>query len=724
MPQEKKQRGRRGETKRKREEANASDHADPVKRHKSSEPGENVQIVTDGQDGHADGQYEAHAPFTHDGPRELPFYGMLDEQEQEYFKQADSTLDLNQFADEEEKDLFLNNLLREAKGKELKIANSQSCSRLMERLIAASNTEQLKTLWGKFSTHFLNLFQHRFASHCCEALFRKAAIVVTLEMRTSNKHSSERDSDKDEQRSMEDLFLSCIGELEGNLGYLITDPFASHPFRVLLVVLSGMLLEDTSTTALLQSKKKEHNVSSRSATTEVISTGSTRVIPDSFHGAIETIFTGVTANLDTSSLRALATHPVANPVLQLLLNLSLTRSSKQTAIKDPRSLFRLFIPDDPPEEGTESVAFINHLLYDPIGSRLLEVIVTHAPGKTFKTLFRSLFKDKMSVMARNETAAFVVIKVLERLGAADLESVVEPICSEVGTLAQRSRTNVVKTLVERCRIRGLDTTSLAVALQAAYGDDPSERLRKMLNIADASAIENNGNMSAERKAQRDTADPSKLNGSLLAQTMLAVPDTLRDLITNSILATEIPTIIAIAEDRTLSRVLQAALTAAPDQDPRFNRLFMPQFYPHIVSMATHTVASHVVDALWEASASLRFIREQMAAELLQGEAALRASVAGRAVWRNWKMDVYKTRRRDWLGDQQLDERLPTSSSPSANAEGMKKKTGIDLARERHAQKQAQARGHRQSKGAGHLTKGPLSGANAAAIVKSVAQATN
>jgi nucleolar protein 9 len=41
---------------------------------------------------------------------------------------------------------------KEADGKELKIANSQSCSRLMERLILLSTPIQLKGLFKKFSS--------------------------------------------------------------------------------------------------------------------------------------------------------------------------------------------------------------------------------------------------------------------------------------------------------------------------------------------------------------------------------------------------------------------------------------------------------------------------------------------------------------------------------------------------------------------------------------------
>lgn len=83
-------------------------------------------------------------------PVEKPFFGMLDEDEQEYFKRADSMLESNSFADDEELALFLANVYREAEGKELKIASSQSCSRLMERLVQLSRPQQLKALFTKF----------------------------------------------------------------------------------------------------------------------------------------------------------------------------------------------------------------------------------------------------------------------------------------------------------------------------------------------------------------------------------------------------------------------------------------------------------------------------------------------------------------------------------------------------------------------------------------------
>ena len=146
MPKENRKRGRREERKRKREEE--EDQAAASKRQKSEGAEEDVEIIVDGGIGAGpqEGYPEHAAP-----PGDLPFYGLLSEDEQEYFKRADSMLELNQFADPEERNLFLANVYKEASGKELKIANSQSCSRLMERLILLSTPDQLKRLFQKFS---------------------------------------------------------------------------------------------------------------------------------------------------------------------------------------------------------------------------------------------------------------------------------------------------------------------------------------------------------------------------------------------------------------------------------------------------------------------------------------------------------------------------------------------------------------------------------------------
>ncbi|KAL8831648.1 MAG: hypothetical protein Q9170_005202 [Blastenia crenularia] len=653
MPKEHKKRGRREEKKRKREH---EDENFMTKRQKSNERSEvEFRVANDRPFDGAD-----YAPIP--GPGEIPFYGLLDEEEQEYFKHADTLLELDQFNDAEERDLFLANVYQEASGKELKIANSQSCSRLMERLILMSTPEQLKALFRTFSGYFLNLAQHRFASHCCETLFLQAAPLVSDEIRAPTGGKSKKPAGK--SNTIEELFLNAIGELEGDLGYLMTDQFASHTLRVLLVMLSGRPLVDAYTATLLQSKKKE-NIKLSSQQNPLPSTSSsTRTVPDSFPAALDRVMKGIVAGLDTTYLRALASHPVANPLLQLLLDLEFGRSGKSKA-KDLTSLFRKLLPDDPPAEGTESASFFNGMLYDPIGSRLLEVLITNAPGKTFKALYQNLFRDRLSKLAKNETASYVLVKALERLNKEDLQQAVQELSPQIQALLDRSRTSILRCMVERCHVRGVDTEPLTFALKESYGQKPAERLVKMLQID----LVGSTNTSDERRKQIENQDPNKAHASLLAQSMLEAPGSLRDLITEGILATDNEILLRIAKDRSTTHVLQKSLACSGDT-LRYRRIIMPSLATMTTDLAMDPVGSHVVDAFWTGSEGLSFIREKIAEHLMQHEATLRDSVPGRAVWRNWKMDVYKTRKYDWL------------SEAKGRTDGTK--TGIELARERYA----------------------------------------
>jgi nucleolar protein 9 len=149
MPKEKKIRGRRNKDKKRKLDGDAEENS-PKRRRQSNEEPQPDQIVAPETIQH--GEDDAHAiagAYPH--PGDMPFYGLLDEEEQEYFRSADEMLEANQFSSPEDRENFLNSVYKEAEGKELKMANSQSCSRLMERLILLSSPAQLKSLFQKFS---------------------------------------------------------------------------------------------------------------------------------------------------------------------------------------------------------------------------------------------------------------------------------------------------------------------------------------------------------------------------------------------------------------------------------------------------------------------------------------------------------------------------------------------------------------------------------------------
>ncbi|KAK5172907.1 Glutamate decarboxylase 2 [Saxophila tyrrhenica] len=726
MPQPNKKRGRRGGgRKRKLEEGGDEDPElaqSSTKRRKSTVDDQATDDHAPVQNG--DGDLDQAYPQA-----ERAFFGVLDDDEQEYFKHADDMLEANDFGDAEERTLFLANVYREADGKELKIAQSQSCSRLMERLIQLSSAAQLKTLFDKFTGNFIHLVSHRFASHCCEALFLRCAPIVTEELLAGNKkdqRNRDAPTNGDAPVSMEALFLRTLDELEGNVGYLLTDRYASHVLRVLLMVLSGEPIDTASTKHLLQSKRKESNAVQGANLPEAQTLDKTRSVPKSFGEALEHVIAGSIAGLDTEQVRALATHPNGNPTLQLLLKLELTHYGKQRA-KDERSIIRTLLPDDPLTSDSGSGGFINGLVYDPIGSHLMEQIIQHAPAKMFKSLYAEFFRHRLTSHARNEVAGYVVCRILERLGHDDLLDAHERLIPELTRLLQRGQTVVVRTLIERCTVRGIDTQAIAVQVFNTWNDKENFEVKKLLKWGEGLDVDpnqdgapNGGTSNATGGALARSSEPMKAHFNLLAQAMLLVPGSLSGLVLDSLIMLDPDTLINMSKDNVVSRTLQGALTSRNASIITVRKLIQ-RFYGHVAEMALDRSASYVVDCMWEGTHGLAFIRERIAEELAEMEGQLRESSYGRAVWKNWKMDLYKRKRPDWIRQSKIKASNDGFQSFSEldqhkGSQGQgKPKTPIELARERHAKnKEAERRRVRNNAsgpGVGH-SDGPPAAATA------------
>ncbi|KAJ5594802.1 Nucleolar protein 9 [Penicillium hispanicum] len=711
MPREKQKRGRRAEQKAQKDESKRkyddSIEAPAAKRMKPSDAAADADADDTYNDPyHENADYIPLEPENEESGGEnldsgdMPFYGLLDTDEQEYFSRANEVLESNQFSDAEEKNLFVESVYQEANGKELKIACSQGCSRLMEKLISASDVRQIRRIFSKFLGHFLHLVQHRFASHCCETLFIHAAPAVMQKTPKSQAQKSTEDGETESDLSLADMFMSVIQELEGNWGYLLTERFASHTIRVLLLVLAGEPVDVSSNDSVVASRKKERLGLPTTGAQEEQAPAQKRTVPESFEPALKKIMSDMIAGLDDTYLRALATHPVGNPVLQVMLFLELSHFGKSSA-KDPRSILRRLVPDESFEEGTESATFIRGLLYDPVGSRLVETMVRYMPGKVFKNLYKNNICDRIGSLSRNSTAGYVVLRTLERLGKDDLQNAMNLIIPEVPGLIERARLIVPRVLIERCVVRNVDTKPFAKALKEAYSKEPTARLRQILRLDEPTEnpvpesedqemedADDEGQKQPKEKASAGPSAAERLHGSLLAQTMLTVSGPLSELVYTSLLAQPTESILELAREPSSSRVLQQALTL-PTSTSQFRRQFTTRFQGHMVALAQDNSGSHVVDALWAATKDIFFVKERMAQELAANEMTLRDSFIGRAVWRNWSMDLYKRRRGEWTARAKgVDRQLGSEGT------GERPKSKIELARERFAARESGAEGNK------------------------------
>lgn len=654
MPREFKKRGRRAEKQRKEVDTNG---VRPTKRRKTTGIDEDQHFTISGDAGDdfiSFGQSETETG--HDGPG-TTFYGLLTEEETEYYANVNNKITTNDFESDTDRSMFIEAVYRESAGKEIKLASSQSCSRYLEKVIQLSSDNQLKSLFEAFLQDLNYLVQHRFGSHCCETLFIEAAKHIDPKSKRTNS----------EERSLEDLYVEATEALKVNIGYLLTERFASHTVRVLLLVLSGQSLEDTSAREMVASRRKEHIELARAP--EVTSGGS-RKVPSSFGDASQDLIRSAVSAIDTTYLRALATHPTGNPILQLLLRLELSDNDAS------KFVLQKLIPDQNFEHESESSKFISSLAYDATGAYLVETLVRHLPGKMFKKMYKNLFRDRIGKLAKNEIASYIAISIFERVGKDDLVHASEAMLPELPGLVERNRLAVVRSLIDRCALREVDLHKFDTELRAIYGKNAASVLPEMLK-----------RVQAQEGMKKDIDGSGKLfsniQGSLLAQSMLRNKE-LCGIIQESLLAQPHEVLQQMASNPTASRVIQASLTSEVSAG-KFLRQFVPQLFGILADLALDPSGSYVVDALWTATNGSHFMKERVAKILQENESKLRESQHGRTVWRNWSMDLFERRPREWQAIARGTNRVLMEEK-----DDKPKKSPIEMARERHAKQKARS----------------------------------
>ncbi|TEA14412.1 Nucleolar protein 9 [Colletotrichum sidae] len=659
----------RDERKKKRRETHEANFEErhSKRRRVEDEPEESEQpAYDDAPGGEGEGEGEAHEQTFHNNGPEKEFFGMLADEEQEYFRHADELLELNQFPSAEERDVFLQNVYKEAKGKELKLASSQSLSRLMERLILLSNTRQKKQIFNAFASHFLSLVQHRFASHCCETLFLQSAPVVTQELGgvipepkdEDNMEVDEGVEGAEAKATMENLFLLTLDEFEQHMGFLLTDRFGSHTLRVLLVVLSGRPLDDAATKTLLKSKKKEHISVHGAAAPDELSQ-QLRAVPESFTLATKKIIQDAVSGMDFTALRVLAKHPTGNPLLQLLLELDISlnhKSDKASGASSKDTLLYRLLPDAPAslsDSTSQAADFINSMVYDQIGSRLLETLLTHCPGKIFKALSHNFFGERIATYVRNDIASYPALRVLNRFSKDDLVEAVKKIIPVVPMLVTKARYNVLKTLFERCEARAAyeEKAALTKALTDALGGNPKDLVPKLCHL-----VEDESADKAEFQQTPQNKTAIAAHGAHLVTAMLKTPGQPSKVAQKSLTSLPADLLFQLATQSmaTVNVVLAALANPAAPQNDFFHKALVGALAPRAPDLAQSLTGHNVVNAIVDIPSrgkerSVPFhLKQTVMASLADHEAALRESWFGRSVWRTWKGDKWKTRRSDWV----------------------------------------------------------------------------
>ena len=544
------------------------------------EPSEDIPLIQ--QDPIESNDDLPHAPRP---DQQSDFYGFLTQEEQDYYGNVIAKLDANDFTSRDDRSLFIDAVHRESQGKELKIASSQSSSRHLERVLSESTPAQVKGLFSKLLGHLGSLVCHRFASHVVETVFVRSADQIGTD-------------EKNEEKTFENLFFEAASELQPDIGYLMTEKFATHVVRTLLLILLGESPSSDAAQALRG--KKTHGTDQQKHASHQI-----RQPPISFQNKVRELSAGATAGLNASFLRALATSPTGNPVLQLLLRFELVQNNKQQ-LSDRNSLLRRLFPDQTFDSDTDTNKLILSLSYDPIGSRLIEVLLKYAPGKIFKQIYRNIVLPKLTDMTGNDIASHIVSRALERLSKDDLEAAILQVAPEIPAHVRNNRLGVLKTLIERSGVREVDPKPLLEVLTSAYGDKPADRVTQMLRYDTGSKA---SKAKADKQDKLDEDSPREQtadrHGSLLAQSILNVPK-LCTFLHDSLLNVSDSAYTGLLPRQDQQPTSSSKHSRHPHSPQSFLRQFTRRLQPRVATLAIDPIGSHVVDALWSCHIAVSF----------------------------------------------------------------------------------------------------------------------
>ncbi|CAI1513948.1 hypothetical protein SEUBUCD646_0J01900 [Saccharomyces eubayanus] len=593
------------------------------------------------------------------------FFGVLNREELEYFKQAESTLQLDAFETPEEKFQFVTSIIEEAKGKELKLVTSQITSKLMERIILECDESQLKSIFQSFNGAFFGSSCHKYASHVLETLFVRSAALLERELLTPSFDTDEKDGP---HVTMENMFLFMLNELKPHLKMMVNHQYGSHVLRLLILILSSKTLPNsTKTNSTLRSKKskiarKMIDIKDNDDFNKVYQT------PESFKSELRDIITtlyksftnGAEARSDVSQsivtkFREYCVDKIASPVIQLIIQV-------EGIFDRDRSFWRLVFntadEKDPKEE-----SFVEYLLSDPVGSHFLENVIASARLKYVERLYRLYMKDRIVKLAkRDTTGAFVVRALLEQLKDKDVKQILDAVVPDLSMLLN-SNMDFGTAIINASNKQGnyLRDDVIAQLVQKYYPEKSETK-----NILE-SCLSLSSSTLGNTRDDWPTADERRR--SIFLEQLIDYDDKFLNITIDSMLALPEERLMQMCYHGVFSHVVEHVLQTTRVETIK-RKLLLNILCKQSVNLSCNAYGSHIMDKLWEFTTKLTLYKERIASALVRETEKVKNSTYGRQVWKNWKLELYVRKMWDWkrLIKEQEFEIFPDSKPLQPKAE--------------------------------------------------------
>lgn len=618
------------------------------------------------------------------------FYGLVDASEVDYFKQAESTLNVNAFDSDEERNGFIRSVLEESRGKELKLVTNQICSKLMERLVLFASDRQLKHIFHQFSGHFPALSHHKYSSHVVETLLVRSAALIEKELANDYQTEEAEEEDNAEDNfvattTMESMFILMLAQLEPHWLSMIEHAYASHVMRMILLIVAGKELpSSTVSNSVLRSKKskvarkmieiKDNDDFNRAFET-----------PPSFKDELRKIIMAVTMHLDTKKARELAVHKIASPVLQLIIRV-------EGMVDRDRKLWHLIFLLEKDDKDPKEEAFVEYLLSDSIGSHFLDAVIKNdgARMKYIERLYKLYMKDRVLKLAkRSTTGVYVIQALLLKLKPGEIEHILDEIIPELSSLISISENNnihlgssIIDASIGRHNYRR-DELLAQLFLKFAPNYNITEPSDDTTTELFENVLQLTGSTLGNTRDDWPTAEERRR--ALFLEKLMEYDYAFVVCVWLNCMALSQEKFRQMCCHGVFSHVVEHALVVCPaaEGEPKdiliLRKKFLNIFLGNIYDLSCNAYGSHIVDKLWDFTVLLPMYKDRIGSELMANSSKVKESTYGRLVWKNWSMELFLRKKYDWKTLVKNQEQAYHAGAAETTGEVVeKKKRPIDL----------------------------------------------
>ncbi|MBW0546820.1 hypothetical protein O181_086535 [Austropuccinia psidii MF-1] len=496
--------------------------------------------------------------------------------------------------EEDERHLLLRSALSELSGHEVALATDPETSIILERIIYSLDDFAKRVLVDRLIGSFVDLCDHRHASHVIQTLLALSASVLDQEARNEHLNSVvQSNQDQQDLPSMSLLLSQAAEDLIPHLSRLSSNPSGCHVLHIMLLLIFGKPIAQENYRSRNSSawrSKKGHFKSLFSSNSDQLPSSrdlSSRQVPLKLQSKANELYQEMKlfwSNQNGTYLRSAASNPFASVLLQLMVELEFEKGQAETQNSLTDILLDGLIQNKPSYPRSE---FVEVCLRDVTASRVIEGIISHLSPIYFKRFCATYFVRRFGQLACHPVVNFIIAKAISRLEKEELFSALEECKPKMINCIDNFRIGPLTAFINRSIILcQSEQQSITKSILKAFGIEQDEDYRYAFpclialtrleyfrkTVAYKTLSSNPAASQSELKLPE-----SNVQGSLLLQGILQLdfPDLSTKLI-KALMSLPLEFSMALSHDPIGSRTLDAFLNS-PSTTPASRRQFILRF---------------------------------------------------------------------------------------------------------------------------------------------------